>query len=148
MALPKDKEKYNYMFSDDMKFVQKAVVFHPSQPQTFLIIRRSLQDRSRAGEWDLPGGNVLFGENHEKSLRREIKEETGLIVGELKPIHINTFLDKNKQIYFLFIKYVTTAESTIVSLSFEHSEYKWVTKKEFAKLDTAGFSPEIAGAFL
>jgi len=59
-----------YMFSDSIKFIQKAVIFSGNK---FLIIKRSPDAFNRANTWDLPGGCVSFGEEHEASLRREIK---------------------------------------------------------------------------
>lgn len=36
------------------------------------------------GTWSLPGGNMDFGEEPEETARRELLEETGLSVGEIK----------------------------------------------------------------
>lgn len=65
------------MFTDNVKFFQKSVVFHPDQ-EKFLTLRRSAADSKHPGYWDLPGGGVDFGENHLQAIEREIKEETGL----------------------------------------------------------------------
>jgi 8-oxo-dGTP pyrophosphatase MutT (NUDIX family) len=42
-----------------------------------------LQHRSDGG-WGLPGGLMELGESLEETARREVKEETGLDIGELK----------------------------------------------------------------
>jgi len=52
-----------------------------------LLVRRSRG--GNAGRWSLPGGHVEFGESLEAALRREIAEETTLIVTHLSvPIWI------------------------------------------------------------
>jgi 8-oxo-dGTP diphosphatase len=127
------------MFSDDVKFLQKAIVFHPTE-EKFLILKRAPDSFSRPNDWDFPGGNVLFGENHEESLRKEIKEETGLIVGTLNPIEVKTKFEKS--IYYLFLTFSCTATSDQISLSHEHTQFQWITKTDFLTLDTAEFLKE------
>lgn len=70
--LPTDISTHGYLFSDDMRFVQKAVILHPTENGKFLIIKRHDNDHVRPGAWDLPGGSVLFGEEHGSALMREI----------------------------------------------------------------------------
>lgn len=136
MAAPSDIKNRKHMFSDDMKFLQKAVVFHPDGDK-FLAVRRHPKAPSRPKAWDLPGGNVGFGENHLDSLKREISEETSLVVDGLRPIQVVTeFVD---EIYYLYIGFACTTTSTKVQLSIEHTEYKWVTTEEFLSLESADF---------
>ncbi len=142
MPKPTDPSQHEYMFSDDMKFAQKVVLLHPEDSQKFLIIRRAMHIHTRPGDWDFPGGNVLYGENHEDSLRREIKEETSLDVGELIPVSVTT--THNEDIYSLFIIHSGRALQDTVSLSSEHTEFKWVTLEEFLTIDTADFLHEAA----
>jgi 8-oxo-dGTP pyrophosphatase MutT (NUDIX family) len=90
MPKPTDPEKQKYMFTDDIKFLQKAVVFHPDKSKAFLVLKRSPNSFARPNDWDLLGGNVLFGELHEDSLRKEIREEANLEAGSLAPVQIIT----------------------------------------------------------
>jgi 8-oxo-dGTP diphosphatase len=138
MPKPTDFNKHSYMFSDDMKFLQKAVVFHPTEAGKFLAIKRSPDAHARPGDWDLVGGNVLFGELHEEALHREIREETGLEVDE-KLVPTQVITNFKDEIYYLYINYATKALSDSVILSEEHTEWRWVDKEEFIMLKPAQF---------
>src|SRR5688500_18738368 len=103
MALPLDPAKQQYMFSDDMKFLQKAVVFHPEKNGLFLALKRWSGDRTRANKWDLPGGNLHFGQETEGGLRREIREESGLEVKDIQPMQVWSKYFSSTKVYHLFI---------------------------------------------
>ncbi|MGL4610899.1 MAG: NUDIX domain-containing protein [Trueperaceae bacterium] len=116
------------MFTERINFLQKAVIFHPLEA-TFLILQRRKNEVERTGEWDLPGGNVKFGEVHLDAIRREIREETGLGVIELQVAQVATGFNQERQLYHLFIGYSCKAEHTQVQLG-EHEGCRWVTEKE------------------
>lgn len=137
MPAPSDPEKRNHMFSDDMKFLQKAVIFHPREEGKFLAIKRSPNAHARPGGWDLAGGNVQFGELHEDALRREIREETGLATGDITPTQVVTAFKDGA--YYLYINYATKAAGEAVTLSDEHTEWRWVTPEAFVALQPAQF---------
>ncbi len=143
MPKPTDPQKQSYLFSDDMKFLQKAVVFHPTEPK-ILALKRTMNEHSRPGKWDLAGGNVHYGENHEDSLRREIREESGLEIENLAPVRV--FSQMMADIYHLFIGYKAVALSDQVAISDEHTEYKWVTPEEFRDLESADFLVDLVNA--
>lgn len=116
------------MFTDRVNFLQKAIIFHPLE-ETLLVLQRRQEDASQLLEWDLPGGNVRFGEIHLDSIQREIREETGLAVTDLQVIQVATGFNQEKQLYHLFMGYSCKAESTNVLLS-GHESCRWVTKQE------------------
>lgn len=60
----------------------KAILRKPDN--TFLVLRRSKKCGDIAGMWDIPGGRIEVGEKHMDALEREVKEETGLELGEIK----------------------------------------------------------------
>jgi len=142
MPIPKDPKKRAYMFSDDMKFLQKAIVWHETE-RKFLALKRPESAFSRPECWDLPGGNVLYGQTHIDSLNEEIKEETTLEVENIKPLKVTTNYDKEKEVYFLFIGYECKAKAGEIKLSEEHVDYKWLTKEEFLQLESADFLVEL-----
>lgn len=56
-----------------------AVIFN--QKNKILLIKRSKKlanDRTTAGMWSIPGGQVEFGERITDAIRREVKEELGV----------------------------------------------------------------------
>jgi 8-oxo-dGTP pyrophosphatase MutT (NUDIX family) len=137
MPKPNNPDKQKYMFADDIKFFQKVIIIHPHNKEAFLAIKRSASDRNRPDCWDLPGGNVGYGEKHDVSLKREVKEEVNLEIDHLQPLHVITNYEND--IYYLFIGYKATPSYDLVTLSSEHTEYKWVTKEEFMELKSADF---------
>ena len=144
MPIPTDPNKRHYMFTDDMKFLQKAIVCH-QDGNRFLILKRAPYHPTRPNEWDFPGGNVIFGQTHIDSLLQEIKEETYLEVCDIKPIQVKTRYEEN--IYYLYIGYAAKALSTDIILSEEHTEYKWTTKEEFLQLNVSDFLKELVNLY-
>lgn len=141
MPAPTDPKKATYMFTEDIKFFQKIVLFHPSNKKLFLSLKRSPNAPNRPNCWDFPGGNIGFGENHEASLKREVIEETGLEFSDCKPVQVVTNFEKD--IYYIFIGYIGIASSEEIVLNpEEHKEYKWVRKEDFMTLESATYLQE------
>jgi mutator protein MutT len=126
---------------DNVRVLLKAVIMDGNK---FLTLRRPADSHSRANCWDFPGGNLEFGESAGECLEREIKEETSLKVKDIRPIHVITALDPKKNIFWVEIGYCAKYSGGKVVLSSEHSEYKWVTRDEFLKLESADYLMEFA----
>jgi len=110
---------------------QKAIIYN--EEGKILTIRRS-ENSPRPLTWDLPGGNLEFGEGLEFSILREIEEETGIEVEKL--FLINVFENPDSiNLFRVTIGYKTKAKNTNVVLSHEHVDFKWVTPEEFISLD-------------
>lgn len=94
-----------------------------------LVMKRS-RFIPNPGTWDLPGGIVDPGEHPKDTATREALEETGLNL-ELKllDVGVNTTRDHS-----VAIVYTALNKEQPVKLSHEHTEYKWVSKSEFATL--------------
>lgn len=61
-----------------------AVVF--LQEDRVLLVKRSIEPRR--GKYCLPGGFLEYNENPYQAARREVKEETGLVAGDLEIIDV------------------------------------------------------------
>ena len=53
------------------------------------------------GTWTMPGGKLEYGESFEEGAKREVSEETGIQLDEVKVICINN--DKNEYAHFVTI---------------------------------------------
>jgi 8-oxo-dGTP diphosphatase len=101
-----------------------------------LVLHRSTVPRSRPLTWDLPGGRVEFGENPYETVEREVKEEAGIDITDLRVLDITSNVTPH---HFHGIGIAFSAQYDNVQpivLSFEHDDYKWVTFEEFQTLDT------------
>ena len=98
-------------------------------------MRRTETAPSNPLKWDLPGGDVEFGEDPFASIKREIKEETGLIAKTVIPFDVEGHINPLHE-YWITIAYKTFDTKEKLSISWEHDLYKWVTFKEFLKLKT------------
>jgi 8-oxo-dGTP diphosphatase len=120
-----------------INFHQKAILVNSENK--FLALKKSYGQKT----WDLPGGAVEIPEEHETGLRREIREETGIeIDSAIVPLQVVSGYNKEDDEYFLFIGYRAAARKESVTLSDEHTDYRWVTKEEFLQLDATPYLKE------
>ena len=113
---------------------QKAIIFN--RKGEILTIRRSETAPSNPGKWDFPGGDLDFGEDAMEGIIREIKEETGLDVGDLRPFDVESHINKEGD-FWVTIAYIAKAISDKVILSYEHDEFRWLTAADFLKLGSS-----------
>ena len=81
----------------------------------------------------IPGGHIELGERMEDALRREILEETGLAIYDLKFLGHQEFIYDEafwKRRHFIFFDYVCRTRSTQVTLNDEAQESTWVSPQE------------------
>ncbi len=113
---------------------QKAIVFN--EEGKMLTIRRSASAPRNPMRWDLPGGILDLGEAAKEGIVREIKEEVGLEVENIKVFDVISQFDSQNE-FWVTIGYTAKAISTKIKLSYEHVQYKWVTMDEFLDLDAS-----------
>ncbi|OGE86153.1 MAG: hypothetical protein A3J48_00850 [Candidatus Doudnabacteria bacterium RIFCSPHIGHO2_02_FULL_46_11] len=111
----------------------KAVVL--DKEGRLLTLFRTETAPVRPNTWDLPGGDLDYGEEPEKGIVREVKEETGLDVTDVKIFDASARID-HEGVHWLTLAYKCLAINGNVKLSDEHNDYKWVTPEEFLKLES------------
>lgn len=91
--------------------------------------------RDQAGNWELPGGKIDFGEHPQETLKREFIEELGIKkveIGEL--LNVFDFLSQfeNNDCQFIVLIFECKADLSKIEISNEHYEYKWIALDEVA----------------
>ena len=85
-----------------------------------------------AGKWELPGGKFKQSSDRFDASRREILEETGLELGELKDVMREEIEEKNRVNTYIILCDEWNGE---VDLSKEHVDHRWVSAEEYLRLD-------------
>ena len=86
-------------------------------------------ERKRSKIWSLPGGRLEKSDrNPLAALRREVKEELNLLVTGAEPMDVSIIQDKYQIKYCVYFL-VDIKDLTSLKLSGEHSDFKWVDKK-------------------
>ena len=85
------------------------------------------------GKWGLPGGGIEKGERMEEALMREVREELGIAVTDVKPLF---FKDgeftkcfaggKRRPVYMIFLIFSCLCISDTLKLNEEFCDYAWV----------------------
>lgn len=137
-----------HRLTENVKLLQKAVVVHRG---SMLILRRSEDAKTRAGQWDLPGGNSewpteqtgIIRDLHIVDLKREIFEETAITadVFAAAPLLVSfeTCFEAEKNMYTIIAGWrielhdAFTKES--VKLSNEHDTLEWISPKDITNFE-------------
>jgi 8-oxo-dGTP pyrophosphatase MutT (NUDIX family) len=140
VAMPMSQLETNHHPSTQYLAAAFAFVFDEKQR---LLLLSEHKDR-RKYMWDLPGGTLTDEEGPIDGLRREVYEETGLQLRLLSPLCWLKWDRHESGRPILVAFYVAETSTDEVSLSEEHSGFRWVSMKEFEweKLEVSA-GPEI-----
>ena len=112
-----------------------AVVFRKEDNQIYYLLLHY-----KSGHWDFPKGHIEEGEKEDETVKREIKEETGIedvkIIEGFKTWIKYTFrqtygLEKDEKkkapwVFKIVTFYLAETKTKEVKISFEHLRYKWL----------------------
>jgi 8-oxo-dGTP diphosphatase len=91
---------------------------------SLLLLKR--KKNPAAGQWWFVGGRINKGESFEETLRREVKEETGLEIESFRFINVYSRLLPER--HDVTIAYICKCRDGKIELNDEHSEYKLFKK--------------------
>jgi 8-oxo-dGTP diphosphatase len=104
-------------------FSVKALLLHGDK---LLVLHKKSNNQMPVFLWDLPGGTMEFGETPEETIFREITEETGLIVSELR-LYDTWVHKKDETTQLSGVIYIGKTCDTEISLSNEHDRFQWIS---------------------
>lgn len=112
---------------DTLFLIGPRATIYNTKTKKILLLQRN--DGNNA--WEIPGGKRENNEDIDDALRREVKEETGLIIKEYKLVYVSPIFENHPVLKpFLNIGYLCFTEESDVSISNEHLDYKWVSVEE------------------
>lgn len=105
----------------------KALIFN-DEGLCLLLKRAKPYVGQKICKWDIPGGRIIPGEKTEKALKREIKEETGLVLEKINKILAVQDILRVKGKHTVRVTYQAQCKLGKIKLdSGEHSVYQWVS---------------------
>jgi len=110
-----------------------ALIFN-SQNETLMI-----RTHKWSNKWGIPGGKIKFGETSEAALRREILEETGLKISDIKFVLVQDCIHSKefyRDAHFVLLNYTCrcTGKNPRVTLNNEGREFRWLKLADAKKL--------------
>lgn len=121
------------IFNDLVEFILNEDRTNDTNKVSKVIITKNnkiLLLQKKNGKYELPGGHIEVGESAINGAKREVKEEIGLDVINLKQITSN-----NSRVL-----YKGNIINSNITLSDEHKSYKFVLQKDLFKLPLSKWS--------
>lgn len=122
---------------DKLFVATKAFITNNSGEVLLLKESTEYDEGTNAGKWDVAGGRINPGQSFDESLKREIKEESGLEAEIEDPFYTDEWRPKVKdekwQIVGTYFKCST--DSTEVALGEDHEEFAWVDPDNYSDYD-------------
>ena len=101
---------------------------------SYLLTQRD-KNKKFGGMWELSaGGSALKDEKPIDCARRELKEETGIITGEMTEI-LRTSSDETQSIYVVYLCKTDCLKNSVKLQAGETVSYKWLSKDAILEMN-------------
>ena len=117
----------------DKRYPIPAVAALIAAPDNHVLIVRTVK---WSGQWGVPGGKVDYGETLETALRREMLEEVGLELHDVRFAFNSELIEDekfHKPMHFVSAEYLARSSHTNVVTNSEIETFAWVTLREALK---------------
>ena len=105
-----------------------------------LIAKRKTGDKCVVDKWEFPGGKVENNETDICAIKREIKEELGILIEVDKLLASTIYKYPTKEVNIILYKCIP--ENKKIKLV-DHKEYKWICFSDVLKYDLAEADKEL-----
>lgn len=103
------------------------------------------------GRWGIPGGKIHYGEALMDALTREVNEETGLEINNIRFALVQEAVNSSefyKPAHFILVNYFASTKKDRVILNDEAEEFRWVAPAAALSLDLNSFTKVLIEAYL
>lgn len=128
-----NSEEFNKLKRATVKATVGAIITRKGK----ILLEKRGEWMKEGGKWCLPGGHIDIGEKAERAIKREIMEETGLKVKNLKfHKYYDEFIPRAK-VHAVVLLFTGTVEGKEKIDGDEVTEIGWFSEKEAIKLNLA-----------
>jgi 8-oxo-dGTP diphosphatase len=119
-----------------------AIIFRDDK--VLLVKRCNLPGK---GLWAIPGGRVKLGETMKEAARREVKEETGVVISPKEPVFVFDLIDRDDEgrirFHYVIVELLAEYLSGEPNPGTDASEARWISSQELKELPVSKTTREL-----